>query len=74
MPSPKQLIIASLKDMARTCVREQIRLKALRATRRSLEADERATLRRIRQIKAKIDRELVVSGPLLGFRPLDLED
>lgn len=72
MPSRKQLIVASLKDMSRRCVKAQIHLAAIRAARRSIEADEALTLAQIRQIRARIDRELQVSGSELGITPADV--
>lgn len=74
MPSPKSLAVASLKHLARQCVREQMRYKVIRSARRQMQSDERATLRRIKTIKARIDRELVASARLLGINPEALDD
>ena len=67
MPTAKQMVVLSLKDLAHRCLREQMKLKVIRATRRTVEADEAATYRRIKSLKSKIDRELVVSAKTLGL-------
>ncbi len=69
MPSPKALVVASLRSMAKACIREQLHLKIVRSAKRQLEADEKETLQRIRGVKARIDRELAVSASLLGIKP-----
>lgn len=61
----RQLVVASLKDLARQCLREQTSLKLMKRTHRQVHRDEAAIRLRIRQLKARIDRELVVSAPLL---------
>lgn len=65
--TPKQIAVASLRDLAKRCLKEQYKLKVLRVERRHLAAQERATYARIKGLKARIDRELIASGPLLGI-------
>ena len=67
MATPKRLALLSLKALARQCVKEQWHLKMVSSARRQMEKDEEATRERIRLVKARIDRELLASGPLLGL-------
>lgn len=65
--TPQTLVVSTLRHLARSCLREQIRLKTIRATRKAMQRDEAATYRRIKGIKARIDRELIASASLLGI-------
>jgi hypothetical protein len=77
MATPKSLAVLTLKTLARECVKEQWHLKMVSSARRKMEKDEEATRERIRLVKARIDRELLASGSLLGLAigtPDDLEN
>ncbi len=71
--TPRQLAVYTLKQLARRCMHDQWRLRKIRLAQRVLAADEKRTLDRITQSKNRIDRELLVSGPLLGV-PKSSED
>lgn len=74
MPSPKQLVISTLKDLNRSCLGHQMRLATLRAARRGIEAQERTALQHIHTTKARLNRELLASGSLLGIKRAERDD
>lgn len=71
MSTPKNLVIATLRQLRRQCVKDQMRLKVLRKTRLKLVAqlleEEDKVLQSIRASKQRMNRELLVSGPMLGI-------
>lgn len=62
----RQLVIATLKDLTRECLREQVRLKMVLRHKGIIEMKERDLRRRIKMLKMKVDRELVTHKGLLG--------
>lgn len=74
MPSHKQLVINTLRDLAYQCVLQQIRLKLTSVARRAAEADEAAIKQRIEHIRAKVNRELTVNAELLGVKRADEDE
>ncbi len=63
----RQLAVSTLRHLTKSCLREQMRLKTIRVARSRIQQDEAATYRRIKGIKARIDRELIASAALLGI-------
>ena len=62
----RQMVIATLKDLTRECLREQVRLKVVLHRKGIMEMKERDIRRRIKMLKLKVDRELVTHKGLLG--------
>lgn len=64
--SPRQLVVGTLKDLTRQCLHEQFQLKMLTRNRHEIEAEERRARERIRQIKLRVNREIIANGKLIG--------
>ena len=60
------MVIATLKDLTRECLREQVRLKMVMRHKGIIEMQEHNLRRRIKMLKMKVDRELVTHKELLG--------
>jgi hypothetical protein len=77
MPSPRQIVLATLKDLTRQQIREQVKLLMVRNTkgeleraRQEIEAEERQVSARIKEIRLRRDRELSVHREMLGAQGL----
>lgn len=71
MPTKKQLVVSTLRHLAKQCLREQMRLKVIKSAQRQLADEEDRTLSKIRSVKARIDRELATSRTILGLPKTD---
>lgn len=74
MSSPRQVIVSTLKDLSHQCLREQMHLKLIGHSRREIEDEEKRTRERIRQIKLRVNREILTHGSLLGIDMSVLDD
>lgn len=75
MPSPRQMVITTLKDLTRECLREQSRLHFVLRSKAVIEAREREIRGRIKGIKLRVNRELTAHKEMLGVGPaLDWDD
>ena len=64
--SPRQLVVGTLKNLTRQCLHEQFQLKMLAKDRHEIEAEERRARERIKQIKLRVNREILANGKLIG--------
>lgn len=67
MPTPKQLVVCTLKNLAHQCLREQFQLKKTRMAQRILKQEEAAARAKIRHLKIRINNELVQYSGTLGI-------
>ena len=68
MPSPKALVIATLKELTRQAVKEKLHLSMVSQTRRAMEEEEAMTKRKIVELNRRIARELTANARLLGVK------
>lgn len=67
MPTPKQLVVCTLKNLAHQCLRQQFQLKKTRMAQRILKKEEAIARAKIRHLKIRINNELVQHGSTLGL-------
>lgn len=67
MPTPKQLVVCTLKNLAHQCLREQFELKKTRIAQRLLKQQEATARARIRHLKMRINGELIQHSGTLGI-------
>lgn len=70
--SPRQMVIATLKDATKEILKEQTRLKMVVRSRHEIEAQEAQIRQTIRVLKLRLNRELTANKELLGV--VDDED
>lgn len=67
MPTPKQLVVCTLKNLAHQCLREQFQLKKTRMAQRILKQQEATARAKIRHLKTRINNELIQHSGTLGL-------
>ena len=65
-PTPKQMVVQSLKALSKARTRTLFKLKALRGKRRDISAEEHAARLRLDEIHRKMTWEIQTNGKTLG--------
>ena len=81
MPSPRQMVIATLRDLTKQCLDEQANLVIITGARRQIEfeaelarEEEMETFKRIKALKSRIGYEMAHNGKTLGVQVMTAAD